>query len=174
MGETMKNLKKYAQYLRENPDTAIKILLRISGRENTDSCWLWRGGKRGGKNPVVDIDGHSAKLHGVLAYYFIPQLSSKRTVTMCDTTNCLNPWHVDSIPYVRKPKHKLGASQEIITRAFPSHIARICKRGHSVIGPNIYSITTWNKNTIRTQMKCRICHYQYLRLSLIHISEPTR
>src|SRR5678815_5862898 len=118
MGETMKNLKKYAQYLRENPDTAIKILLRISGRENTDSCWLWRGGKRGGKNPVVDIDGHSAKLHGVLAYYFIPQLLSKRIVPMCDTANCLNPWHVDRICWREKRKYRGVATQEIVARVF--------------------------------------------------------
>jgi hypothetical protein len=151
-------VQQAAEYLREHPEVLERIMSRTDSAGDTDSCWRWPGAMNGGGVPVGWINGRALSIRGVLFRYYAGCQNYPSSMRKCTESRCVNPWHTDTKLLV--PQYYPPAKSVIFpTRLFPSSVVKVCKQGHSVLGPNAYVTMRLKKGKKVPYARCRICHY---------------
>lgn len=140
-----------------------RIQRRIESHD-TDTCWLWPGAcANQGYEPVVGVASSVALSVRKIIFLANTEFSFRSIRRLCVTRNCVNPWHTDIDG--RKIYDRKKASAILLPeRLLPSTQAKMCHKGHPIIGQNIYLSTTnihLANGTIKKHPRsiCRLCHY---------------
>lgn len=105
----------------------------------TDSCWEWKGAKRGYGYPVIKIDNRSVAAHRVSYEMFVGSIPIDYEIDhLCNNRICVNPNHLEPVTHLVN-----------ITRRFALYTH--CKRGHILSGTNVYN----HPNGSRRCIACR-------------------
>jgi hypothetical protein len=117
----------------------------LSGCEDVDGCWIFRGATGTGGYARIYEDGRRQPGHLIAWRHFMGEWPDGMTYDhLCRTPSCVNPWHGDPVPIATNIRR--GGN------AIKTH----CPQGHPYSGDNL------RIDGRRYARLCRTCQREHL------------